>query len=52
MSNGVVVVPSYLVAADVQIRVAVPPVRQPVDELRVAVEVEDHRLVGGEQRVR
>ena len=40
-----------LVAADVDVGVVGAPVGEPVDEPRVAVVGEDHRLVGGEQRV-
>ena len=40
-----------LVAAHVQVRVVRPPVGQPVDQPRVAVEGEDDRLVLGEQGV-
>jgi len=43
MSNGVVVVAVLLVPADVEVRVTVPPVDQPVDQRRVAVVAEDHR---------
>src|SRR6478735_2266477 len=39
------------VAADVEVVVPVPAVGQPVDERRVAVVGEDHRLIGGEQGV-
>jgi hypothetical protein len=40
-----------LVAAHVEVVVVGAPVGQPVDQPRVAVVGEDHRLVGGEQRV-
>ena len=40
-----------LVAAHVQVAVVRPPVGQPVDQPRVAVVGEDHRPVGGEERV-
>ena len=39
------------VATDVQVVVVVPPVGQPMNQPRVAVIGEDHRLVGGEERV-
>src|ERR1700760_960372 len=41
----------FLVAAHVEVAVVRATVGQAVDEPRVAVEVEDHRPVGGEQRV-
>jgi hypothetical protein len=41
----------FLVAADVQVPVVGAPVGEPVDEPRIAVVGEDHRLAGGEQRV-
>ena len=43
--------PLLLVAADVDVRVVGPPVGQPVDQPRIAVVGEDHRPVGGEERV-
>jgi hypothetical protein len=51
MSNGVAVVPSFLVTADVDVGVVGPPVGEPMDHRRVAVVGEDHRPVGGEQSV-
>ena len=51
MSNGRGGGAFLLVAADVDVVVAVPAVGEPVDQPRVAVVGEDHRPVGGEQRV-
>ena len=44
-------VPLLLVAAHVDVVLAGPAVGQPVDQPGVGVEVEDHRLVRGEQRL-
>ena len=44
------IVPSSLVAADVEIAIG-PPIGQPMDEPRVAVEGEDDVLVPGEKGV-
>ena len=41
----------FLVAADVQVLVSLEAIRKPVNQPRIAVEVEDDRLVGGEQAV-
>src|SRR5262245_50198830 len=41
-----------LVTAHVQIAVIRPAIRESMDQPRVAVEVEDDRLVGGEQRIK
>ena len=42
-SSGVLMLPCLLVAAHVDVVLAGPAVGQPVDQPRVAVEVEDHR---------
>ena len=41
----------FHVAVDVEVGVIGPPVRQAVDQHRIPVEGEDHRLVPGEERV-
>src|SRR5262249_8516747 len=41
----------FLVAAYMDVTMTLTPVGQPVNELRVAMEDEDDRFVGGKQRV-
>ena len=51
MSNGVVVRPLLLIAAHMNVVVAMSAIRQAVDQPRIAVERENDRLVFCEQRV-
>src|SRR5208282_5364306 len=47
--QGSVDIALFLVAADVDVVLAGPPIREPMNEERIGVEIEDHRLVRGKE---
>ena len=49
--HGRIDVPLFLIAAHVQVLVVGVPIGQPVNQPRVAVEIEDDRFIRSEQRV-